>query len=234
MEANFPWYDSPWLKSYKKALSIIQEYCPDKLAYFEKSIDVLRTGSNFKTRNTKNLFSTEKLQEIKEVIRGIEMSDLEKHEFLYFGRLILHNLPYFNALREEFTAFVSESVGKEVKPGYNFLSLYNNLGICNIHMDSPESKWTLDICIDQSSPWPIHFSQVVPWPEDFRYAGEDWQAYIKNDKRNVFSEFTLHPGDSLLFAGSSQWHYRERIVHKSKVNFCQLISCITSQKAHVS
>ncbi len=36
------------------------------------------------------------------------------------------------------------------------------------HMDAPDAMWTLDICLEQSEPWPISFSQPVDWPENFQ------------------------------------------------------------------
>ncbi|WP_080237081.1 hypothetical protein [Spirosoma rigui] len=223
MEINLPWYDSPWLATYKKVKDFIAEHYPERLSEFEGKLSVFRTNPEFNVVTVGNLLSEEKLCEIKEHIKSIKMNDYEKQEFFNFGRLIMHDLPYFKQLQHELTQIVSENVGEEVEPCYNFLSLYNNFGVCAIHMDAPQAKWTLDICIDQSAPWPIHFSQIVPWPENFDYTGNDWEDHIKKDPKHRFTSFTLEPGDSLLFSGSSQWHYRERIVRTTKDNFCHLL-----------
>jgi hypothetical protein len=91
-------------------------------------------------------------------------------------------------------------------------------------MDAPDTaKWTLDLCIEQSDVWPIYFSQVVPWPEDFSYDGPDWQGHIKRSPRLKFSSHVLRPGNAVLFAGSSQWHYRDEIVQGSRAGFCNLL-----------
>ncbi len=120
-------------------------------------------------------------------------------------------------------SLVSELAGEAVEPAYNFLSLYTQLGICEPHMDAPKAKWTLDVCIEQSSAWPIYFSQTVPWPEDFSYSGKDWQEYIKDQSDLRFNSCSLHPGEAVLFSGSSQWHYRDGYSGLGNNSFCNLL-----------
>lgn len=223
MEKSFPWYDSPWLSTYQKAQSIIREYAPERLAEFNSRMAIFRTKLTFETKPFRHLIGPDKLAQINVYIQQIDPGSFEKQEFLNFGRLVHHDLPYFNQLQHELTPFVSEHVGEEVEPCYNFLSLYTNLGVCALHMDAPEAKWTVDICLAQSAPWPIYFSQTLPWPENFTYAGHDWEEYIKKDPATIFTPYLIEPGDALLFSGSSQWHYRERITRTTKVNFCHLL-----------
>jgi len=149
----------------------------------------------------------------------------KKHEKLFFdfGRLVVHDHPFFNQIQNTITDVVSEIVQEPVEPYYNFLSLYNNFGVCKVHMDALFAKWTLDVCIDQSEPWPIYLSQVLPWPENLTHDGEEWESEITNDPDNIFSEYKLNIGESIIFSGSSQWHYRERIIQKKQQNFCHLI-----------
>lgn len=223
MAPSFPWYDSPWLDAYTQAKSIIAEHHPARLAEFIAAFEPLRTRLDFEVVECPNVFSAEKLAEIRSLIKEIQARDFEKHEVFSFGRLIMHDLPYFIQLQAELTEWVSECVQEEVEPCYNFLSLYNNLGVCKIHMDAPSAKWTLDVCIDQSEIWPIHFSQTIPWPEDFQYEGTDWEERIKTDPANTFRSYELTPGNGIIFSGSSQWHYRDRIVRAARENFCHLV-----------
>jgi len=82
---------------------------------------------------------------------------------------------------------------------------------------------TLDVCIDQSEIWPIHFSQAITWPEDFQYEDTDWEERIKTDPAHTFRSYELTPGNGIIFSGSSQWHYRDRIVRAARENFCHLV-----------
>ena len=116
-------------------------------------------------------------------------------------------------------------VGEPVEPAYSFLSLYGNLGVCPLHIDSPEAKWTLDLCVGQSSPWPIYFSQVCPWPElapDIS-PGSDWEEQIKRSPSLRFTSCTLEPGQAVVFSGSSQWHYRDAIPDGPGRKFAELL-----------
>jgi hypothetical protein len=90
-------------------------------------------------------------------------------------------------------------------------------------MDTPEAKWTLDVCIDQSGPWPIWFIQIRTWPRLGEYQGEDWARQIRNDPKNVFTEQVLLPGEGLIFSGSSQWHFRDPISGPPGQSFCHLV-----------
>ncbi len=227
MENGYPWYDSGWLKLYVQAKKIISEHYPAQLEEFIKMTDVLKTRPDFEAKNQDALFSDKVLQECRELIKELTTNELEKQELLLMGRLVVHDHPYFTQLQSTFTDMVSEIAQEPVEPFYNFLSLYNNLGNLGVHLDAPYAKWTLDVCIDQSDIWPIYFSQVQSWPEDFNYAGDDWEMYIKEDERNHFSKYNLEVGDGIVFAGSAQWHYRNRIIQHRKNNressHCHLI-----------
>lgn len=223
-EKKYPWYDSLWLRDYVKAKGIIAQYCPDKLETFNESMDVFRTRSNFEAVKLKGVFDSSTVGQIKEIVREFRSEQLEKNEMLSFGRQVVHDDPRFTALQQTVTDLVSENVGESVEPCYNFLSLYNNLGVCKIHMDAPNAKWTFDLCVEQSEIWPIYFSQVRPWPEAFECIdGQDWQQLIRDDVDNEFTEYRMNEGDAVIFGGSSQWHYRDRIAKVRQKNFCYLL-----------
>ena len=217
-----PWYDSIWLNSFVKAKEYIRINHPQRLEEFCRSFDRLKTRPDFDVCSFQGLFPEETRARLKELVCELKNADLEKHELLRFGRMVVHDHPVLTQLQNSITRRVAEAVGEEVEPMYNFLSLYNNLGVCRVHMDAPSAKWTLDYCIEQSSEWPIHFSQVVPWPEDWEYQGDDWESVIKSDPKNRFTSFTLQEGNAILFGGSSQWHYRDRIQRVTASNFCNL------------
>jgi hypothetical protein len=90
-------------------------------------------------------------------------------------------------------------------------------------MDSPEAKYTVDLCLAQSTEWPIYVSQRKEWVEEFVPEGRSWQKQIINDPDNHFKPYILKPGNGIVFSGSSQWHYRQRIAEIDKKHFCHLI-----------
>ena len=67
----------------------------------------------------------------------------------------------------------------------------------------------MDFCVEQSDPWPIFFSEPVPWPESGCERDDDWQARIRSSSGHAFSSHALQPGEAIVFSGSGQWHYRD-------------------------
>lgn len=218
-----PWYDAIWLRQYVAALRIIEQMRPSLRADFIAAFQRLRTPLNYRMRKLERVFDDIVMERIRETIRNLPAASLEHHEVQKFGRLIVHDHALFNELQKTIVPLVSDLAGEELEPAYNFLSLYRELGVCQPHMDSPISKWTLDLCVDQSDVWPIYFSQVVPWPETASYDGADWQDRVKNAPDLNFSPYGLKPGEALWFSGSSQWHYRESLAGVSSKGFCNLL-----------
>ena len=122
---------------------------------------------------------------------------------LSFGRIVVQDAPLCTELQAKLSDRISDFVGEAVEPCYNFLSMYHNLGVCEVHMDAPSAKWTFDYCIEQSSPWPIHLSQVRPWPEEWRHDGDDWDDAIRTDPDHRFEPFTLEEGEAIIFGGTA-------------------------------
>ncbi len=223
MKRLFPWYDSQWLSAFETAKSIIQKTSPQKLASFTAAFKPLKTREDFEVIKLPKVFNQEILEKSKDIIKNLEIGQKETHEIFRLGRFVIHNHPFFNQIHESVTEMVSELVKEEVEATYNFLSLYNNLGVCAVHMDSPEAKYTFDICIEQSIDWKIFISQRQDWKNNFEYTYENWHQQIINDPKNHFTEYSLKSGDGIIFSGSSQWHYRNPISDKANNNFCNLI-----------
>ena len=222
MEQIFPWYDSDWLSAYVRAKRLIQSDYPHKYSEFVDTLQPLRTRLDFQTIAIDDLFDRETFGRIEESIAQLTPAEIEQHELFKFGRFVVHDYEYFTQLHQRIAPVVSELVGELVEPSYNFLSLYNNLGICRVHMDAPYAKYTLDVCINQSHPWPIYFSQVQEWPEQF-VDRSDWEQAIVMDRANIFTAMDLSPRQAVIFSGSSQWHHRQRIPQQSVNNFCHLL-----------
>jgi hypothetical protein len=220
---SLPWYDSNWLRRYIAALRVIEQTRPSMRADFVAAFERLRTPLDFRIRKLPRVFDEDVMEQIRDTIRSLPANRREHHEVDGFGRVIVHDHEVFTALQKTLLPLVSELADEPLEPSYNFLSLYKSLGVCQPHIDTPISKWTLDLCVDQSDVWPIYFSQVVPWPENASYAGEDWQARIKNAPELTFSAYELTPGDAIWFSGSSQFHYRESLASVSASGFCNLL-----------
>ena len=218
-----PWYDSIWLRSYLTAIRIIERVRPKLLPEFIEAFAALRTRPDFSATKIDRVFDDAVMQQIHATIKSLPPKMYESHEVESFGRLIVHNHAYFNDLHKTDVPLVSEIAGEAVEPSYNFLSLYTRMGVCEPHMDEPTAKWTLDICIDQSDVWPIHFSQIVPWPETQSFCDADWQAQIKRSPNLKFTSLNLRPGEAVVFSGSSQWHYRDRMQATGDADFCNLL-----------
>ena len=223
MSKKFPWYDSVWLRRYVAAKEIIGCVRPELLPRFVQAFEPFRTRPDFTLRRVDRVFDDATMAKIKAVVHTLNIQRLEAHEARAMGRFIVHDDPYFTELQRTTTSLVSELVGESVEPSYNFLSLYTKLGVCPVHMDAPEAKWTLDFCIEQSEPWPIHFSAIQPWPEDFHYEGDDWQEWIKRSPELRFESHALEPGRAVVFSGSSQWHYRDPLPQTGQKHFCNLL-----------
>jgi hypothetical protein len=220
---EFPWYDSPWLRSYVRAKAIIREVRPTVLEDFEAAMAVFQAPRDFRVKQISSLLTPDQMEAARKIIAELDPTEIERHELMLFGRLVVHDHPVFTQLQRTFTPLVSELAGEDLEPSYNFLSLYNNLGVCMPHMDAPQAKWTLDICLDQSEPWPISFSQPVSWPEEFQGSQVDWRTQILEDPNLEFSTYAPQVNDALFFTGSNQWHYRDRIARTKAENFCHLM-----------
>lgn len=219
---QYPWYDSIWLSSYVQARAYLTKHYPAKLEEFEQALSVFRTDPDFQPVRLDTIFDDDVLDRIRETVAGYSIEQLEVHELANFGRFVVHDDPYFLELQRGVVELVSDLVGEHVETSYNFLSLYQGAASCAVHMDAPSAKWTLDICIDQSRPWPIHFSDVVEWPDSWTSPENgEWADSIRES--NEFTSHPMDPGQVVVFGGSSQWHYRDPMHQATRSDFCTLL-----------
>lgn len=134
------------------------------------------------------------IREIRRIYEGTPYHDLHHGADNKFNRWFWHNLPLLRRLHYSAAlASIAEKVFPEpVKPSYVFLSMYGDGGICPLHTDRPQCKYTIDLCISQKEPWPIYVND---------------QPYI------------LEPNQALAYSGTDHPHYRNEI---DKGNFCNL------------
>jgi hypothetical protein len=220
---DYPWYDSAWLAQYARAREIVRATRPDALAAFLEAFRVLRTRADFEPVHLQRPFGDGELAEIRAVVDSLTPASLELHEARTFRRFVVHDHEVFNRLQQRAVPLVSEAVGEPVEASYNFLSLYASRGVCPIHMDAPEAKWTLDLCVEQAVPWPIHLSAVQPWPETpaAEWADPHWEERLKRSQ--PFTSHSMREGEAIVFSGSSQWHYRDAMPARGPEDRCTLL-----------
>ena len=222
-QGELGWYDSAWLAKYIEAKAIVERVAPARLDEFVHGFDVLRAAPDFRQRFVPGFFSPAQIERLRESIREIPREWHQLQEMGNFGRLLVRRWPAFNELQAELVDRVSELAGEAVEPSYNFLSLYTRMGICRPHLDAPSAKWTLDVCIDQSHPWPISFSRVVPWPETAEQLRAIEPDRVADDPGLGFEQEVLMPGDAILFSGTNQWHYRDALPPFGGKPYCDLL-----------
>ena len=136
-----------------------------------------------------------------------------------FSRRYGNNIGPFAHLHGQLVEFASEQFGEEVKPSYSFLSLYDDRGICPLHIDRDQCRYTIDYLIRQDSEdaWPIYIGQPITDErrESLRQSGLSHPATEDDIKRTKakenFETIELQPNDAVLYSGTHQWHYRDRI-----------------------
>lgn len=208
--SRFVWYDSGFLHEFEAAKRFLSEVRPDALSMFVEAFDALRPRRDFKVTMIDGLFDTATHERICEIARARPEQEQVAYETEGFGRYVVQHHPEFDALQREVLPLVSDRVGHELTAGYNFLSLYDKAGKCDMHMDEPVSMYTLDYCIEQSCEWPIYFSETVEWPT--LEASRNWSPRDMPQKADLtFEKHLLRPNNALIFNGSSQWHYRDPI-----------------------
>jgi hypothetical protein len=222
VDANrFGWYDAKFLRRFEAAKRFLAIILPERVDEFVAGFDVLRTDRDYHIQYLEPVFDRQTFERVLETVHTLPYVALEHYESGDFGRSLLRHHPYFTKLQSSLTAKVSELVGEPVAPAYNFLSLYRGTGRCDPHLDQPLSKWTLDICVEQSIGWPIYFSQVIDWPSSERPLSTTIEELRANPELEIEAA-VLSPNQGLIFSGSSQWHFREPIPG-SRSDFCHLL-----------
>jgi hypothetical protein len=213
------WYDSLFLRAFEAARTFLGEVSPHKVDSFVAGFAPLQPPAGFRQSKVANFLSASEFARVRREVAAIGPQRMELHEVASFGREILHDHPYFRALQNDLLERVSAMAGVTLEPGYTFLSLYGPDGVCGLHMDQPLSMFTLDLCIDQSHEWPIHFSDPIDWQRVHEFGNRPTVRDLV-DAGVGFTSDILRPNEAVLFCGSSQWHYREPFAQDG---FCNLL-----------
>lgn len=132
-----------------------------------------------------------------------------------FVRRYAHNVPFFVSIHRQLTDYASKLFGEKVKPSYCFLSMYEDDGICPLHIDRPQCRYTIDYLIrtTQKKPWPIHIGDHMTDAQraeldangEGHPEGEAIQARIEAENWHTVE---LKPNDAVCYSGTHSWHYR--------------------------
>jgi len=151
------------------------------------------------------------------------VSDSNEDEASRFNRKYAHNPPLLQTIHKQLTGFASELFDEKLKPSYVFLSIYNEHGICPLHIDRPQCYRTIDYLIDEDvdEAWPIYIGPMMSDEErqtilDAEQAHPTTAKEIAAIKKaHTFDECVLSPNDAVAYSGTHQWHYRDRIKGRS-------------------
>lgn len=215
------WYDSDFLRRFEVAKHYLAEVRPDVLADFIAGFRPLHPPAGFRETIIDDVFDSATHAQIVAIGRSVEIEifDKQSQEGAEFGRDVVWDHPYFLELQEQVRPRIEAITGTPLVSSYNFLSRYGAMGKCDLHMDHPDAMYTFDYCIEQDAVWPIYLSRVAEWPTAQLARTFDPDA-IMGDPDHDFAEHLLRPNRALLFAGSSQWHYRKP---KQAGGFCHLL-----------
>lgn len=130
-------------------------------------------------------------------------------------RRYANNVPFFVGIHKQLAEFASDLFGEKVKPSYSFLSMYEDNGICPLHIDRPQCRYTIDYLIrqTQAEPWPICIGDHMTDEQRHAYdeageghpEGDDIEARIADENWHTV---LLNPNDAVCYSGTHSWHYR--------------------------
>lgn len=135
-----------------------------------------------------------------------------------FVRKFIHNPSFFVNIHYQLKDIASDFFKEKVKPSYCFLSMYENNGICPLHIDRDQCRYTIDYLIrtTQKDPWPIHIGKHMTDSERMRLIIDN-NCHPQTDEeiedrisKEEFETVELMPNDAVLYSGTHQWHYRSQ------------------------
>jgi len=99
------------------------------------------------------------------------------------------------------TPVVSEIVGKDLLPTYDYLRIYREGDICRVHYDRLSCEHSLSLTLD--------YSDGVPWPLDIGAERSDPSSRVEEDFGDErFQSLAMQVGDAVLYRGVNHRHGR--------------------------
>jgi hypothetical protein len=133
-----------------------------------------------------------------------------------FVRTYAHNVPFFKRIHEQLVPTACKIFGEELKPSYSFLSMYQDNGICPLHIDRPQCRYTIDYLIRQTQidPWPIRIGNQMT-DEERKVLDESGSGHPDTEDAinariasEKWTQVELNPNDAVCYSGTHSWHYR--------------------------
>lgn len=98
------------------------------------------------------------------------------------------------------TPIISEIVGKELLPTYDFLRIYRQGDKCNVHSDRYSCEHSLSLTLG--------YSDDEPWDLQVERERTEPTPQIDRNFRGSFASIKMKPGDALLYQGIHHRHGR--------------------------
>jgi hypothetical protein len=177
---------------------------------------------NFKPFLIKNYLPSNMLVMFQKHVEELKKSGSTLTSDNLFNRFTANDDPKFTLFQNKFVApTLVDLLDWPLKPSYNFLSCYlPGQGECPVHVDRSQCFVTIDVCLNQSRPWPLYVNSSR------NFSNNGGNSFFKNDIeereriKQASEEFIMEPGDALCYSGTNHAHWRKRI---DEDNFCDLI-----------
>lgn len=100
------------------------------------------------------------------------------------------------------TPVISEIVGLDLLPTYDYFRIYREGDVCRVHSDRQSCEHSLSLTLDYSDgePWNLELGKT-PYPEPSAKVDEDWGA-------EPYASLAMEVGDAVLYRGVAHRHGR--------------------------
>jgi hypothetical protein len=99
------------------------------------------------------------------------------------------------------TPVVSQAVGRELLPSYDYFRIYQKGDICRLHSDRPSCEHSLSLTLG--------YSDGLPWPLDVGSVPMEGPDYLRESFGDEpFASIPMQPGDAVLYKGVAYRHGR--------------------------
>jgi len=203
---QLPWYDARISQRIEVARRFLAGNHPRVLARLELALSHLVVDPQFHLESRAAFLPSDALASLTAAIDR-HSTDMHDEEMPMLGRLKINDLPAFEPARELAQRWVEDRTGLEVVPTYTMFVRYGAQGKLPVHLDSPDSHFTVGIRLGHASNWPITCSAVQTWPPDVDPQAWSGEA-LQNDLSLGWRTIDPEPNEAILFSASTQWHWR--------------------------